>query len=142
MRSPTHRSRPSRSPYRTPGRWALHAEATGFNQLTHDAEPGTTIAVVGENGAGKTTLLRALSASPHARTPNSGSATRMSLASRRTSAGAPGSLRTGPSSRTKHRDYCTITQRPAAWSSCVEYSKAATAPYPCRRSRQPASGAY
>ncbi|MFJ8159466.1 ABC transporter permease [Streptomyces sp. NPDC096136] len=42
------------------GRWALHAEVTGFNQLTLDAEPGTTIAVVGENGAGKTTLLRAL----------------------------------------------------------------------------------
>ncbi|MGW7333352.1 ABC transporter ATP-binding protein, partial [Streptomyces sp. NPDC054840] len=33
---------------------------TGFNELTLDAEPGTTIAVVGENGAGKTTLLRAL----------------------------------------------------------------------------------
>ncbi|MER7730107.1 ABC transporter permease [Streptomyces erythrochromogenes] len=42
------------------GRWALHAEVTGFNQLTLAAEPGTTIAVVGENGAGKTTLLRAL----------------------------------------------------------------------------------
>ncbi|MET8748961.1 ABC transporter permease [Streptomyces sp. NPDC004667] len=38
----------------------LHAEVTGFNELTLDAEPGTTIAVVGENGAGKTTLLRAL----------------------------------------------------------------------------------
>ncbi|MEU8773769.1 ABC transporter permease [Streptomyces sp. NPDC048606] len=42
------------------GRWPLHAEVTGFNELTLDAEPGTTIAVVGENGAGKTTLLRAL----------------------------------------------------------------------------------
>ncbi|MFE9480104.1 ABC transporter permease [Streptomyces spororaveus] len=42
------------------GRWSLHAEVTGFTQLTLDAEPGTTIAVVGENGAGKTTLLRAL----------------------------------------------------------------------------------
>ncbi|MEV7611913.1 ABC transporter permease [Streptomyces sp. NPDC089799] len=42
------------------GRWSLHADITGFNQLTLDAEPGTTIAVVGENGAGKTTLLRAL----------------------------------------------------------------------------------
>ncbi|MFF5703134.1 ABC transporter permease [Streptomyces sp. NPDC012794] len=42
------------------GRWALHAEVTGFNELTLDAGPGTTIAVVGENGAGKTTLLRAL----------------------------------------------------------------------------------
>ncbi|MGP8303764.1 ABC transporter permease [Streptomyces inhibens] len=41
-------------------RWPLHAEVTGFNQLTLDAEPGTTIAVVGPNGAGKTTLLRAL----------------------------------------------------------------------------------
>ncbi|WP_405496583.1 ABC transporter permease [Streptomyces sp. NBC_00096] len=40
--------------------WPLHAEVTGFNELTLDAEPGTTIAVVGENGAGKTTLLRAL----------------------------------------------------------------------------------
>ncbi|MFJ3835771.1 ABC transporter permease [Streptomyces sp. NPDC090054] len=42
------------------GRWPLHAEVTGFNRLTLDAAPGTTIAVVGENGAGKTTLLRAL----------------------------------------------------------------------------------
>ncbi|MCX5384912.1 ABC transporter permease [Streptomyces sp. NBC_00083] len=40
--------------------WPLHADVTGFNQLTLDADPGTTIAVVGENGAGKTTLLRAL----------------------------------------------------------------------------------
>ncbi|MFJ3923141.1 ABC transporter permease [Streptomyces sp. NPDC090022] len=44
----------------TAATWALHAEVTGFNRLTLDAEPGTTIAVVGENGAGKTTLLRAL----------------------------------------------------------------------------------
>ncbi|MEU6864474.1 ABC transporter permease [Streptomyces sp. NPDC046876] len=42
------------------GQWPLHATVTGFNELTLDAEPGTTIAVVGENGAGKTTLLRAL----------------------------------------------------------------------------------
>ncbi|PKV87146.1 ABC transporter permease [Streptomyces sp. TLI_146] len=42
------------------GSWALHAEVSGFTQLTLDAAPGTTIAVVGENGAGKTTLLRAL----------------------------------------------------------------------------------
>lgn len=41
-------------------RWRLHAEVTGFNRLTLDADPGTTIAVVGPNGAGKTTLLRAL----------------------------------------------------------------------------------
>ncbi|GAA1503634.1 hypothetical protein GCM10009730_02940 [Streptomyces albidochromogenes] len=41
-------------------RWDLHAEVTGFNRLTLDAAPGTTIAVVGPNGAGKTTLLRAL----------------------------------------------------------------------------------
>ncbi|MFC0600930.1 ABC transporter permease [Streptomyces palmae] len=41
-------------------RWPLHAELTGFDRLTLDAEPGTTIAVVGPNGAGKTTLLRAL----------------------------------------------------------------------------------
>lgn len=45
---------------RDEGRWPLHAEVTGFNRLTLDAGPGTTIAVVGENGAGKTTLLRAL----------------------------------------------------------------------------------
>ncbi|MDQ8704013.1 ABC transporter permease [Streptomyces sp. LHD-70] len=43
-----------------PGHWPLHADVTGFNQLTLDAAPGTTIAVVGPNGAGKTTLLRAL----------------------------------------------------------------------------------
>ncbi|MFJ1646522.1 ABC transporter permease [Streptomyces sp. NPDC088258] len=42
------------------GQWPLHAEVTGFNRLTLDAGPGTTIAVVGPNGAGKTTLLRAL----------------------------------------------------------------------------------
>ncbi|WP_406305196.1 ABC transporter permease [Streptomyces sp. NBC_00885] len=40
--------------------WPLHARVTGFNELTLDAGPGTTIAVVGPNGAGKTTLLRAL----------------------------------------------------------------------------------
>ncbi|WP_328680439.1 ABC transporter permease [Streptomyces sp. NBC_00322] len=40
--------------------WPLHAEVTGFNRLTLDAGPGTTVAVVGPNGAGKTTLLRAL----------------------------------------------------------------------------------
>ncbi|MFJ8308874.1 MULTISPECIES: ABC transporter permease [unclassified Streptomyces] len=40
--------------------WGLHADVSGFNELTLDAEPGTTVAVVGENGAGKTTLLRAL----------------------------------------------------------------------------------
>ncbi|MGW1848198.1 ABC transporter permease [Streptomyces sp. NPDC001966] len=39
---------------------SLHAEVTGFDELTLDAAPGTTIAVVGPNGAGKTTLLRAL----------------------------------------------------------------------------------
>ncbi|MFF4607736.1 ABC transporter permease [Streptomyces sp. NPDC001339] len=43
-----------------PEHWPLHADVTGFNQLTLDAEPGTTIAVVGPNGAGKTTLLRSL----------------------------------------------------------------------------------
>lgn len=48
------------SPPPSPERWSLHAEVTGFNQLTLDAGPGTTIAVVGPNGAGKTTLLRAL----------------------------------------------------------------------------------
>ncbi|WEH32088.1 ABC transporter permease [Streptomyces sp. AM 4-1-1] len=41
-------------------RWPLHADVTGFDRLTLDADPGTTIAVVGPNGAGKTTLLRAL----------------------------------------------------------------------------------
>ncbi|TGB11534.1 ABC transporter permease [Streptomyces sp. MZ04] len=43
-----------------PELWSLRAEVTGFDRLTLDAEPGTTIAVVGPNGAGKTTLLRAL----------------------------------------------------------------------------------
>ncbi|MFJ8298361.1 ABC transporter permease [Streptomyces sp. NPDC094447] len=48
------------APARKTDPWPLHADVTGFNELTMDAEPGTTIAVVGENGAGKTTLLRAL----------------------------------------------------------------------------------
>ncbi|RAJ66575.1 molybdate transport system permease protein [Streptomyces sp. Amel2xB2] len=47
-----------------PQQWSrecpLHAEVTGFNDVTLDAPGGTTIAVVGPNGAGKTTLLRAL----------------------------------------------------------------------------------
>lgn len=43
-----------------PERWSLRTDVTGFNQLTLDAEPGTTIAIVGPNGSGKTTLLRAL----------------------------------------------------------------------------------
>ncbi|MDJ0344067.1 ABC transporter permease [Streptomyces sp. H10-C2] len=47
-------------PLAAPERWSLHTDVTGSNQLTLDAEPGTTIAVVGPNGAGKTTLLRAL----------------------------------------------------------------------------------
>ncbi|WP_461029192.1 ABC transporter permease, partial [Streptomyces sparsus] len=34
------------------GRWPLHADVTGFTTLTLDAEPGTTLAVVGPNGAG------------------------------------------------------------------------------------------
>ncbi|MGW1376805.1 ABC transporter permease [Streptomyces sp. NPDC002446] len=51
---------PAVPPAAPAGRWPLHADLTGFNQLTLDAEPGTTIAVVGPNGAGKTTLLRAL----------------------------------------------------------------------------------
>ncbi|MFI2779276.1 ABC transporter permease [Streptomyces sp. ALB3] len=51
---------PAAAPPAPRGSWPLHAEVTGFDQLTLDAEPGTTIAVVGPNGAGKTTLLRAL----------------------------------------------------------------------------------
>ncbi|MET7359671.1 ABC transporter permease [Streptomyces sp. NPDC005562] len=54
---------PADVPVKAPGpaeQWALHADVTGHNQLTLDAAPGTTIAVVGPNGAGKTTLLRAL----------------------------------------------------------------------------------
>ncbi|WP_404961590.1 ABC transporter permease [Streptomyces sp. 147326] len=57
------RTEPAAPPESAPheaGHWPLHATVTGFNQLTLAAEPGTTIAVVGENGAGKTTLLRAL----------------------------------------------------------------------------------
>ncbi|GAA2499505.1 ABC transporter permease [Streptomyces gobitricini] len=42
------------------GRWALHAEVTGFADVVLDVPAGTTVAVVGPNGAGKTTLLRAL----------------------------------------------------------------------------------
>ncbi|MFE4176546.1 ABC transporter permease, partial [Streptomyces sp. NPDC056909] len=57
---PPAAGRPAAGPAAPPERWRLHAEVTGFNRLTLDAEPGTTIAVVGPNGAGKTTLLRAL----------------------------------------------------------------------------------
>ncbi|MFH8570153.1 ABC transporter permease [Streptomyces sp. NPDC017993] len=51
---------PADEPLGPQERWPLHADVTGFTQLTLDAEAGTTIAVVGPNGAGKTTLLRAL----------------------------------------------------------------------------------
>ncbi|ATL27529.1 ABC transporter permease [Streptomyces formicae] len=54
---PPHRIVTSEAPR---DKWALSATVTGYNELTLDAEPGTTIAVVGPNGAGKTTLLRAL----------------------------------------------------------------------------------
>lgn len=54
------RAEPAPQPAADREHWPLHAEVTGFNQLTLDAEGGTTIAVVGPNGAGKTTLLRAL----------------------------------------------------------------------------------
>nr|WP_203606383.1 ABC transporter permease [Streptomyces sp. SID11385] len=40
--------------------YALHATLSGYTNLDLDADPGTTVAVVGRNGAGKTTLLRAL----------------------------------------------------------------------------------
>ncbi|MFB7176301.1 ABC transporter permease [Streptomyces sp. NPDC056257] len=56
---PAPESAPGTAPHEG-GHWPLHATVTGFNELTLTAEPGTTIAVVGENGAGKTTLLRAL----------------------------------------------------------------------------------
>ncbi|MEU4796925.1 ABC transporter permease [Streptomyces sp. NPDC023327] len=52
---------PQEDPEKNPQeKWALHADVIGSDELTLDAEPGTTIAVVGPNGAGKTTLLRAL----------------------------------------------------------------------------------
>ncbi|MFJ8017729.1 ABC transporter permease [Streptomyces sp. NPDC096339] len=58
--APTPVGEPAGEPVPADGHWRLHATVTGFNELTLEAEPGTTIAVVGENGAGKTTLLRAL----------------------------------------------------------------------------------
>ncbi|QHC22504.1 ABC transporter permease [Streptomyces sp. GS7] len=57
---PAQPAAPDAPPLADGGHWPLHAEVTGFNELTLNAEPGTTIAVVGPNGAGKTTLLRAL----------------------------------------------------------------------------------
>ncbi|MEV7419244.1 ABC transporter permease [Streptomyces sp. NPDC089919] len=66
--APVPSPHPAAAPPAPAERWALHAEVTGFNRLTLEAAPGTTIAVVGENGAGKTTLLRALlGLSPRAR---------------------------------------------------------------------------
>ncbi|MER6500947.1 ABC transporter permease [Streptomyces sp. NPDC001455] len=59
--APGRREHPAPAPVRAPREdCPLHADVTGFNRLTLDAGPGTTIAVVGPNGAGKTTLLRAL----------------------------------------------------------------------------------
>ncbi|MFH8576355.1 ABC transporter permease [Streptomyces zaomyceticus] len=58
--APVPRAAPAVVAEKDTARWALHSEVTGFTELTLDAEPGTTIAVVGPNGAGKTTLLRAL----------------------------------------------------------------------------------
>ncbi|QIP83939.1 molybdate ABC transporter permease subunit [Streptomyces sp. Tu 2975] len=58
--SPEAPATPATGSVAADGRWPLHAEVTGFDELTLDAAPGTTIAVVGPNGAGKTTLLRAL----------------------------------------------------------------------------------
>ncbi|WP_329206443.1 ABC transporter permease [Streptomyces sp. NBC_00683] len=55
-----HAPEVAHAPAGTEGSWPLHATVTGFNDLTLDADAGTTIAVVGPNGAGKTTLLRAL----------------------------------------------------------------------------------
>ena len=52
---------PAEPPLGSPaGGWSLHAEVTGYTELSLAAEPGQTIAVVGPNGAGKTTLLLAL----------------------------------------------------------------------------------
>ncbi|MEU3655658.1 ABC transporter permease [Streptomyces sp. NPDC032161] len=59
--APGRREDPAPAPARAPREdCPLHADVTGFNRLTLDAGPGTTIAVVGPNGAGKTTLLRSL----------------------------------------------------------------------------------
>ncbi|MER5898091.1 ABC transporter permease [Streptomyces sp. NPDC001876] len=55
-----HAPEVAHAPAGTGDSWPLRATVTGFNNLTLDADAGTTIAVVGPNGAGKTTLLRAL----------------------------------------------------------------------------------
>lgn len=80
--------------------WPLHAEVTGFNQLTLAADAGTTIAVVGPNGAGKTTLLRALLGLTPGRTPRCGSESWTSAPCPRTAAASPGYPRTARCSPT------------------------------------------
>ncbi|MFE2020860.1 ABC transporter permease [Streptomyces sp. NPDC059499] len=55
-----HAPEDAHAPAGTGDSWPLRTTVTGFNDLTLDADAGTTIAVVGPNGAGKTTLLRAL----------------------------------------------------------------------------------